>query len=290
MTPELLVARTGDGVDLSIRRYCRDEPRAACLAVHAMMANGNYFERSGFAEHLAERGIDVFVADLRGHGKSVPPSPRRRPGWSFDVLVAEDLVAAWRAMSDTTDAAKLGYLGHSLGGLVGLAGIGMGAIEQPDRLLLCATSVWREGPRGSRRRRALMSLFARSAALLGFVPARWLKVGSDDEPRRYADDLHRWVATGQWRSRAGTDYWQMLARVEAPTWAISGEGDWMCTFADAQAIAGQLPEQRPPRRVGHAFGDAIDPDHFELFTRAELRPLWDEMAEFLLSSTTPYEG
>jgi hypothetical protein len=29
------------------------------------------------------------------------------------------------------------------------------------------------------------------------------------------------------------------------------------------------------------FGDALDPDHFELFTRSELRPLWLDLVDRL---------
>jgi len=32
------------------------------------------------------------------------------------------------------------------------------------------------------------------------------------------------------------------------------------------------------RVVGRGHGDAIDPGHFELFTRDELRPLWRWLA------------
>jgi hypothetical protein len=33
--------------------------------------------------------------------------------------------------------------------------------------------------------------------------------------------------------------------------------------------------------VGRAAGDAIDPDHFQLFTDARLAPRWSQLASFL---------
>ena len=60
-----------------------------------------------------------------------------------------------------------------------------------------------------------------------------------------------------------------------------GAGDWMCTPRDAAGFAGHFACSAPLRVVGTMFGDALDPDHFELFTRPELRPLWLDLAERL---------
>lgn len=279
--PERLTAPTGDGLRLVLRRHRpTGSARAVCLAGHAMMANGSYMERAGFAAHLAERGIEVFVLDFRGHGESVPPSAHRA-SWCFDAYVEHDLPAAVRAVGEATGAAAgaIAYLGHSLGGLVGLAAFGAGAtIALPRRLALWATSVWLGG---SWRRRALMAAFALSAAPLGYAPTRRLRIGSDDEPREYVADLDRWVRSGRWTSRRGLDYRAGLAAIHCPTWAVAGVGDRLCRPHDAEALRAGLPGAGPLRQVGRAHGDALDPDHFELFTMRALRPLWDELAGFL---------
>jgi hypothetical protein len=57
----------------------------------------------------------------------------------------------------------------------------------------------------------------------------------------------------------------------------------MCRPADAAAIAGRIATCTPLRVVGRGRGDALDPDHFELFTRRELAPVWHELAELLVA-------
>jgi hypothetical protein len=68
------------------------------------------------------------------------------------------------------------------------------------------------------------------------------------------------------------------ARRAAPVLPIAGGGDWMCTPHDAIEFAERIPTAARTRIVGRWYGDALDPDHFELFTRPALRPVWDELA------------
>jgi alpha-beta hydrolase superfamily lysophospholipase len=268
------------------RVAARGARRGVVLCGHAMMTDGRYFgarRPDGFAAHLAARGLDVVVVDFRGHGGSRPP----RAGaddWSFDDLVELDLPAALAAAADAGGVAPadVAILGHSLGGLVALAALGTGVIAPPPRLVLAATSVWLAGPTGDWRRRAGMAAAARIAAALGRVPVRALRAGTADEARTYAAQLTGWARTGRWTSRRGVDYLAALARVDAPVWAFTGDGDWMCRPRDADVLVRRLRGAPPLARIGRAAGYALDPDHFTLFTRRELAPLWDRIADALI--------
>ncbi len=247
-----------------------------------MMANGAYFGR-GFADHLAERGIDVYILDWRGHGASVPPDPHRER-WSFDDYVRADLPAAIDAVCADAGVriGELAYLGHSLGGLVGLAGFGTGAAPTPGKIALFATSVWLPGSAGSRLRRWIMRAYRYAARPMGYAPIRRARIGSDDENRGYVDQLTGWADTGRWTSRDGIDYMAALGAVHAPAWGISGDGDRLSSAADCQVLLDRLPGALPLRRVGTARGDAVNPDHFTLFTDARLAPLWNELAAWVI--------
>lgn len=278
---EVVTAVTADGVRLVLRRFAATGPaRGAVLCTHAMMVHGRYFHGrdGGFAAALAGHGLDVYVLDWRGHGDSKPPHPRGGT-WTFDDYVTLDLPAALAAVAAAsgTRPADVALLGHSLGGLVALAALGTGVV-QARRLVLAATSVWLPGPRGPWRRRALMATYDGVARALGHAPIKALRLGSEDEPASYVAQLASWARTGRWTSRGGVDYLAALRHVTTPTWAVVGAGDRLCGPADARALLARLPGDVALRVVGRAHGDALDPDHFTLFTRAELAPVWAELA------------
>lgn len=276
-----LTAFTADGVTLRIDRVrAAGERRGAVLCLHAMMTDGRYFgarKPDSFAAALAAAGLDVLVADFRGHGRSCPP--RAGEGdWSFDDLVELDLPALVAAAATASACApeQLVILGHSLGGLVATAAVGCGRIAAPRLLILPATSVWL-GPR-SLRRRAVMSVYRHVTSLLGRAPIRALRAGTADEAATYVRQLTGWSRSARWTSLRDADYTRAAETITAPILPFSGAGDWMCTPADARAFAGHLACAAELRVVGRAHGDAIDPDHFQLFTRRELAPLWQDLA------------
>lgn len=278
------VAITADGVRLALRRFApAGAARGAVLCTHAMMVHGRYFHGrdGGFAAALAGHGLDVFVLDWRGHGDSKPPSPKGGT-WTFDDYVALDLPAALAAVATTAGCrvSDVAVLGHSLGGLVTLAALGTGVVKV-RRLVLAATSVWLHGAHGPWRRRATMRVYDGVASVLGYAPIKRLGFGSEDEPASYVAQLAGWARTGRWTSKDGIDYLAALAHVDVPAWAIVGAGDRLCSPADAEVLSRRLPRPVPMRVVSRAAGDALDPDHFTLFTRSELAPVWDEIARAL---------
>ena len=247
-----------------------------------MMTDGRYFgaRRDGsFAAALAESGLDVYVADFRGHGRSVPPYAGDGD-WTFDDLVERDLPAILALASQRSELpeSELAILGHSLGGLVTCAALGTARITPPRRLVLAATSVWLGE---SKRRLAIMAAYRGVTALFGRAPIKAIRAGTADESAGYVEQLTGWALSGRWTSRTGIDYLAALARITTPTFAFSGAGDWMCKPPDADVIARRIRTCPPLRIVGKKFGDRLDPDHFTLFTRPELSKLRREVADML---------
>ena len=258
---------TSDGVTL---RFDRTGGGRRVLCLHAMMTDGRYFgarRENGFVHAL---GCEAIVADFRGHGESVPPVAGR-DDWSFDDLVDKDLPA----LADGAEA----IIGHSLGGLVALAGIATGVIAPPRRLVLVATSVWLGG---GISRTAIMAAYRGVTALFGKAPIKALHVGTADEARSYVAQLTGWQRSGRWTSLGGRDYMTALETVDVPTLVVAGAGDWMCRPDDAAAIGRRIRGSQL-RIVGTAHGDPLDPDHFQLFTRPELTALRAEISAFVTS-------
>jgi predicted alpha/beta hydrolase len=270
--------RTADGVALHVDRVAATgKRRGVIVCLHAMMTDGRYFgaTRDGsFAHELAAGGFDVLVPDFRGHGKSELRAGR--DDWSFDDLVELDLPAIVAA-ADCAPS-ELVLLGHSLGGLVTAAALGIGAIPSPRLVLLAATTVWLGE---TAKRRALMSLYRGITAVVGKAPIRTLRIGSADEAATYMKQLTGWSRAGKWTNLRGADYAAGLANVETPVLPFVGAGDWMCTPTDARGFVKKLPNAAPVRVVGVQHGDALDPDHFALFTKPEMRPLWRDLLDRL---------
>lgn len=286
MAYEELEARTADGVTLRIDRVAaQGARRGAVVCLHAMMTDGRYFgaRREGsFVAALAAAGLDVYVADFRGHGRSVPPYAGSG-NWSFDDLVELDLptIVTAVSMASGVTPSELAILGHSLGGLVTCAALGTGRIPSPRVLVLVATSVWLGETPG---RRALMKAYRGVTALFGRAPIRALRAGTADEASAYVDQLTGWARGGRWTSLTGIDYLVALETITAPTFAFAGAGDWMCRPFDAETIARRIRTCGPVRVVGKQYGDRLDPDHFQLFTRPELVKLRAEVASALVSA------
>jgi pimeloyl-ACP methyl ester carboxylesterase len=256
-------------------------PRGVVICLHAMMTDGRYFgaRRSiSLVAALAAAGLDVVIPDFRGHGRSVPP--RAGPDdWSFDDLVEFDLPAIIAATTAASGCApgELVILGHSLGGLVTTAATATGRIPVPRRILLVTTAPWLPGPDGPLHRRAVLAVYRGITAWLGRAPIRALRAGTADEAASYVRQMTGWARAGRWTSLTGLDYLAALAAITVPVHPFVAATDWMCTPDDAAGFARRIPGAAPLRIVGRAHGDAIDPDHFQLFTRRELAPLWAEL-------------
>lgn len=270
------MAITADGVRLGLTRFAPSgSGRGAVLLMHAMMVDGRYLRRVATA--LAAAGLDAFVLDWRGHGASCPPDPRR-DRWSFDDYVTLDLPCAQAAVARASGCPldQVALCGHSLGGLVALAGLGTGVVAT-RRLGLVATSVWLGG---SIVRRAIMAAYGGVAGVLGYAPIRALRLGSTDEQAGYVAQLAGWARSGRWTSLTGTDYLAAVSAITATTRAWVGAGDRLCRVGDARALTDRIAGATL-RVVGRDHGDAFDPDHFTLYTRDAMLPIWHELAAAL---------
>lgn len=103
-----------------------EKTRAAVLLVHGFGQNRYTWHTSkrSFANYLADRGFDVFNADLRGHGRS------RRFGLGrprlFDEYVLRDLPTFVDEVKRLSGHDEVFVIGHSMGGLIAYCGAASG--------------------------------------------------------------------------------------------------------------------------------------------------------------------
>jgi len=125
--PVLLRVRCADGWSLAVhfrpapvRKY--EEPVVLCHGLAANHLNFDFQPPHSVAHFLAEAGFDCFSVDWRGSGASRQrPAGWRRASPCADDLIAFDAPALVQLALEKTRARKAFWVGHSLGGLVGLA-------------------------------------------------------------------------------------------------------------------------------------------------------------------------
>jgi pimeloyl-ACP methyl ester carboxylesterase len=138
---EEIEVTTDDGWTLVITRYQpRPQPFAQplrdvpLLLVHGYTQNRRAWSAGEFVKNMLFFGADLFLLELRGHGKSSPELTRRRAleagvavpadtdyRWDLDSHLLFDLPAAVAAVKRASGRDKIFYCGHSLGGILGYA-------------------------------------------------------------------------------------------------------------------------------------------------------------------------
>ena len=138
---EEISVRTDDGWTLVLTRY---RPVAQSFAqplfgvplllVHGYTQNRRAWSSGEFVKSMLYFGADLFLLELRGHGKSGIDAQRRAARanggelpadldyeWDLDSYLLFDLPAAVREVKRASGRERIFYCGHSLGGILGYA-------------------------------------------------------------------------------------------------------------------------------------------------------------------------
>lgn len=132
---------TEDGWRLTLTHY-RPVPQAfpqplrgvPLLLVHGYTQNRRAWSSGEFVKTMLYFGADLYLAELRGHGKSSISAQRRRAreegsplpadieyGWDLDSYLLYDLPATVAAVKRSSGYERIFFCGHSLGGILGYA-------------------------------------------------------------------------------------------------------------------------------------------------------------------------
>ena len=226
--------RTDDDVEIAVTRLgdveSADEPIAGqpVILVHGTFSQRSFWISSkgfGLGPYLREQGYDVWIPELRGHGRS--PRDRRFRNWSAEDQMRFDLPAVQRLV-EAERGEPAHWVGHSWGGVAILGAIGAGwlAEEKIQSVVVLGANItegdeWLERP------------LPRSAAwllltLLGRIPAGLFRLGPEPESRRYMLDFFRWKGpNASWMTQDGRDYWAGIRTATTPLLTFAAANDEM---------------------------------------------------------------
>lgn len=315
-----LRAHTRDGVSLAITRVRHADSsgrrsRGAVMLQHGLASNGGAFlvPQQSFSEHLAALGYDCYVTELRGAGKS--DVPKEEAG--FDAYVEHDLPALIEAVLACSGHAKLAYVGHSMGGILGLA-YGIEHADAPFSCVLavCSSLDYRAGKNAYQSLNRIKPL----ARLLPFIPFRalaqanaavagvgpafppegmnfhrsnverdvlrhMLSTGFERIPIRLLEDLSRtFDAEGFSRASGSIRYHELAARYAFRTLLVAGSRDVQCPPETVAATFALLTgcEDKHAVTLGTLHGHADEYGHFDPFVGKNARQeAWPLMTAFL---------
>jgi pimeloyl-ACP methyl ester carboxylesterase len=194
--------RTRDGWRLALYRYParhRSSRYGPVLLVHGLGANRFNMDAPvpeiSLAQYLAARGHDVWVAELRGAGRSRPPGwpLTRRRTFDFDDYVQKDIPAILRRVLDDSGYPQINWVGHSMGGMLAYASMLQYDQRLFRRVVTIGSPVFTQRVlqlglldeqvvlgRRSRRRPAGLEVEAQPLLHTG-LPARWAQVHEEGE-------------------------------------------------------------------------------------------------------------
>ena len=121
--------------------------------------------------------------------------------------------------------------------------------------------------------------------LVGYLPGRRLRVGTDDAPRSYIRQFREHMRRDRWDSRDGLDYGAPLARISAPVLHVMSEGDRIARPQACARVTATV-ENRELLVLGRddAPGELarLRPGHMGMVTSAGVKLCWHWIAGWLV--------
>lgn len=262
-----------------VHRFCTIKGGSPIFLIHGYFEDGRIFftkKGKGFAPYLAENGFDVFVCDLLGKGESLPKIERGFAHSQFEIIT-RDIPTYIAFVREKTGIEKIHLGAHSWGGVLAIAYLSR--TQDPNIKSMIAFSTKRRiAIKGWRKLIGVNLMWDKYGTYLtkkhGYLPAKKMKMGTENEPAAYYADANIWVKGKKWISpEDGYNYQQELANVKLPPILyITGRGDKLLGHPDdVKRLLNETGKHQVNKLqiVGKNNGFKHDYDHINILTHKD---------------------
>jgi pimeloyl-ACP methyl ester carboxylesterase len=277
--------QTEDGVELAVTRLgATASPGEPVVLVHGTFCQRSFWVSDkglGLGPYLRERGYDVWIPEVRGHGRS--PRDRRFRTWSAEDQMRFDLPAVQRLVQGECGE-RAHWVGHSWGGVAILGAIGGDWLAED---LIQSTVVL--GANITEGDDWLKRSLPRTAAwmvltLTGRVPAALFRLGPEPESRAYMLDFFRWKGPRtEWLTADGRSYWDGIHEAKVPLLAFAAANDEMDPVPGCRFMFDAFgADDKEWVLLGVEQGFSKDYGHVEMVvSKPATQEVWPRIADWL---------
>lgn len=265
---------------LHLKRFYTVKSGPPVFMLHGAIENGCIFYSSsdrGLAPYLARQGYDVFVADIRGHGKSTPTIDSQANYGQTDTIIAE-IPAFINKIIEIKGSCPQYWVAHSWGGVLLNAFLSRFPQYQDQVVAAVYFATKRRVRVWNLHRILIISLVWNNlcrviARLYGFVPAKFLRIGADNETNKFHLGCKYWIKEDEWRDPEDDfDYGKAIRSMNLPPILYFAASNDKCLGhpEDVKRFMQESGEENAKYRLlGKAYGNLHNYDHINLLTHPD---------------------
>jgi predicted alpha/beta hydrolase len=238
---ESIFISLSDSSQLHLRHFWKNSDGVPVFMLHGAIENGRIFysdSGKGLAWFLAEQGFDVYVGDLRGRGQSTPAiSSQSQTGQTESIV--EEIPAFIHEIEKRRRNQPQVWIAHSWGGVLLLSTFARHRDLQSKPHAMVFFGAKRSVQVRNLEKWVKIDLIWNSLArwiskFYGYLPAKKLRIGSDNETQKSLEQSVAWVKGGPWVDPEDQfDYGKSLKSVELPAILyVAGSKDYSLGHSD----------------------------------------------------------